>query len=1029
VRGALIESLDKMNIHQDGEILNPDPAGSGELIVSVIRYEDPVSKQYGYQGGKVTKGQNHRSKQAVGETIAFRSFSDFADWRKLLPSECMLPAGTFEVVGKVKVGLKGKEGPGEVSATNDYLAHRQQPGLMIGDIDFKEPGEVCGLHLGDNQPYRILQVALDVFSKILPEADDCALLIGWSTSSNLFRDEVRVKDTGGIRLYLPVTDASKIPDLLDIMHKRSWARGAGWAFVDKAGRFQERSFFDMALARPAQPDYAAPDLRDGLTQDREWHEYEGMHLDPAVVAPLTSEEEALYLGAIAIAKTELAPAMAAQRGKWLKDRAQRYEKEGLDPRRAKVAAAKLLDDGVLYPAGSVMFDDGTEVSVAELLNNGEAHDGKTCKDPVEPDYNGGATVGKYYWNDGEEPGINSFAHGQKWHAIKHDGESAMGTVASDDANVAASAFALCEFSSGSEQVKLEKEAAKALGLGNNVSVFRADIAKAKQRLTDRGGKKGLDDKALAAISNGLWPLDKPLPLETFQHLRDGKILSHADNYKTMMTAYGYGCSYDVIKKEVSWTGPEIDMNTDNAHQALFSKMKGLAALSGLPHGSQDLQTHLPAIAEQNQINPVRDYLSSLAWDGQDRIQPLVQEMEPCDAVVAEIAMRVWITGAAAACDHFEIGLNLVHGARPSFEYVLCLLGGQGINKTKGFLDLIPKALSKYAKEGLTLNPKSKDSVKIVTSNWLVELGELDATFRQAQIAELKAFLSTETDELRLPYAQGYSKFKRRTAFIGTVNHEKFLKDPTGNRRYLVLECTHGFPGWPQSEVDQLWAQAWKRYTNGEQWWPTDDEQLLLDENAERYRQYSWAETRIREKYDFTQPHENNRRLKTTALYRELLSEDGSTTSTREYRELRPQQLAEVGNAMKKVWAEFGAHHQDGELVVDTGQGCVKVNSGGGKNKGWLVPMTVDEVSVRAAKAKVMATKLAEKQARIKTIEQVAADIVASSKAESRALELSDLRDQVLAEVLKEPGNKFARSNPTISKEWEEAFDEADVSRA
>ena len=98
----------------------------------------------------------------------------------------------------------------------------------------------------------------------------CDLLIGWSTSSNLFKDEKQVKGTGGIRFYIPVDDASKIPKILDIMHKRSWLHGQGWAFVDGAGKFQERSLVDRALGRPAQPDYAAPELKDGLTQNREW---------------------------------------------------------------------------------------------------------------------------------------------------------------------------------------------------------------------------------------------------------------------------------------------------------------------------------------------------------------------------------------------------------------------------------------------------------------------------------------------------------------------------------------------------------------------------------------------------------------------------------------------------------------------------------------------------------------------------------------------------------------------------------------
>jgi predicted P-loop ATPase len=934
------------SIPENTKNLNPDAAQQSALIVSAVRYEAPVGKPYGYKKGKVIPGKSFRSEKAVGETKAHPTFEKFATWRKALTTEYMLVSGTFETVGKVPIVYKGKEGPGEVSASTKYLAHREQPGILIGDIDFKDPREVAGLYLGGDQPYKTQDAALDALSKVLPEADGCALLVGWSTSSNLFKSKKQVKGTGGIRIYLPLNDASKIPELLGIMHKRSWCHGEGWAFVDKAGNFQERSLFDMALKAVTQPDYAAPDLRDGLTQDREWEDFEGDYLDPASVTPLTPEEEKQYQDAVAAAKNILAPEMEAQRKVWLTKNAKAHEKKGLNTKRAMAAVIQLLDNGVLFPTGSVLFDDGTEVSVLDLLTDGSAHDGKTCKDPVDPDYNGGSSTGQYYWNDGEGPGIHSFAHGSKWYAIKHDAESAKAAIESGDDNVISLALAQTAFRSNSEELRLEKEAAKALGLGNNVTAFRADVDKVKKRLH---GKKGLDPTTLAIIAEGRWPIDKPLPSEIFPAKKGSTILSHADNYKTMTASYGYGCSYDVIKKEVFWTGPQIDMTTDNAYLALFSKMKGLAALNGLPHGNADLNAHLPAIAEQNQINPVRDYLAALEWDGEDRIGRLVQAIGPHDTEVAEIALRVWFTGAAAACEHFETGLKLVHGARPSFEYVLAIRADQGVNKTKGFLGLVPKALGKYAKDGLSIKTANKDSVKIAVSYWLAELGELDATFRQGEIAELKAFLSTEADELRLPYAQGYSKFKRRTAFIGTVNQDKFLKDATGNRRYLALECESGFPLWSPEEVDQLWAQAWARYVGGAQWWPTDAEQVALDVNAERFLQHSWAETRIREVYDFTRPTENNKRITVTDLWTKLCSDNGRNVPIRE---LKPQQLNEVRAAMKKLWSEHGAERRKGEQVVKTKRGVVNTYADGGKNKGWLVPMTVNEVGNEVLKGRL-----------------------------------------------------------------------------
>jgi putative DNA primase/helicase len=75
-------------------------------------------------------------------------------------------------------------------------------------------------------------------------------------------------------------------------------------------------------------------------------------------------------------------------------------------------------------------------------------------------------------------------------------------------------------------------------------------------------------------------------------------------------------------------------------------------------------------------------------------------------------------------------------------------------------------------EGQTLNPAEKDSVLTAVSHWIVELGELDATFKKADIAQLKAFVTKTSDKVRRPYALKDSSFPRRTVFAGTVNPRK-----------------------------------------------------------------------------------------------------------------------------------------------------------------------------------------------------------------------------------------------------------------
>ena len=186
--------------------------------------------------------------------------------------------------------------------------------------------------------------------------------------------------------------------------------------------------------------------------------------------------------------------MAAQRKVWLEKNAKEHEKKGLSPKRAMAAAVQLLDNGVLFPTGSVIFDDGADVSVLDLLTDGSAHDRKTCKDPVEPDYNGGASVGQYYWNDGEGPGIHSFAHGSRWYAIKYDPvdfEALIKEATKTDLHKVISAFLLTEFDSETEKALAEESAAKALGLGRKVKAFRNDVAAEQNGSEARAPEIGL----------------------------------------------------------------------------------------------------------------------------------------------------------------------------------------------------------------------------------------------------------------------------------------------------------------------------------------------------------------------------------------------------------------------------------------------------------------------------------------------------------------------------------------------------------
>ncbi|MBT4020750.1 MAG: hypothetical protein HOE62_22565, partial [Alphaproteobacteria bacterium] len=444
------------------------------------------------------------------------------------------------------------------------------------------------------------------------------------------------------------------------------------------------------------------------------------------------------------------------------------------------------------------------------------------------------------------------------------------------------------------------------------------------------------------ITDGKWDINKPIPVSEYPFSNDGVLLGHEANYAFMIKAYGIEFSYDMIAKKLLWGANGMDTDTDNAELVLFSRIKSLAALNGLPSNNDAIHTFLPAIAEAKQVNKVRDYLKALEWDGVDRILDLAMAVGPHDVAIGHMSLIRWLVQACAAADGAEIGRKLNPSATAVYEYVLVLHGEQGIGKTKGLQRMVPKALRQYLKESVVLNINNKDSVLQANSSWIAELGELDATFKAADHVAFKAFMSREKDEMRMPYAAKSSKFRRRTVFVGSVNEPEFLKDKTGARRFYPLAVEHGFPEWPDEVVDQLWAQAWSLYATGEQWWPTDIEAGQLGTNAEAFRAKSWAETQLEGTFRWDEALSHN---DGDDQVRHTVSEIWLRLQGRPYdrhTSLTPIQMAEVGHGLRRLWDAHGAYMFKGQLSIKTGQGIVRVNATGGRNRGWILPPYIDE---------------------------------------------------------------------------------------
>lgn len=323
----------------------------------------------------------------------------------------------------------------------------------------------------------------------------------------------------------------------------------------------------------------------------------------------------------------------------------------------------------------------------------------------------------------------------------------------------------------------------------------------------------------------------------------GGPLSHIDNLREIIRRLDVTVRYNTIKKSEEILIPGKFFSIDNRDNAALAWL--MSECSIFEFSTDKLQPFITALADENQYNPVANWITSKPWDGVSRLSDLfntVSVPNPDREPIRDALIKRWMLSAVVAATHPN-GVS-AHG-------MLVFQGGQSIGKTSWFRSLVPESLEVVA-DGLLLRPDDKDSVKQVVSHWLVELGELDATFRKSDIAALKSFITRDRDEVRLPYAKKESKFARRTVFFGSVNPKEYLNDDTGNRRYWTIECdsinyNHGL------DMQQVWAEVYELHKQGEQHWLTREEHAELNLINEDYLTIDPVQEVIMEKLDWDAP--------------------------------------------------------------------------------------------------------------------------------------------------------------------------------
>lgn len=350
------------------------------------------------------------------------------------------------------------------------------------------------------------------------------------------------------------------------------------------------------------------------------------------------------------------------------------------------------------------------------------------------------------------------------------------------------------------------------------------------------------DVAVAAPANDNVDYYSPLP-----HVGGkGKPMSTIENLVEITHRLGVTVRYNVIAKSHEILIPGEGFTIDNRDNASLARLESECTRFGM--ATDKLGGQLIYLGDQNQFNPVAQWVTSKPWDGKPRVQALMDTVTPVeDRTLAdgrsmkEVLIKRWLMSAVAGA--FSPDGVSAHG-------ILVFQGPQYLGKTMWFKQLVPAELG-VLQDGVILNPADKDSVKQAVSFWLIELGELDATFRKSDVAALKAFVPRKQDVLRLPYAKKESAFARRTVFFGSVNPNKFLHDPTGNRRYWTVECAGlDLEAQRQLDMQQVWAEAYAMWQAGEPHMLTGDENAALNEHNEAFQVVDPVEERLQTRLDW-----------------------------------------------------------------------------------------------------------------------------------------------------------------------------------
>ncbi|RTL06502.1 MAG: hypothetical protein EKK62_12910 [Acidimicrobiia bacterium] len=280
-------------------------------------------------------------------------------------------------------------------------------------------------------------------------------------------------------------------------------------------------------------------------------------------------------------------------------------------------------------------------------------------------------------------------------------------------------------------------------------------------------------------------------------------------------------------------GPWTDSDTTRT-QAWLSREYGLDL------GADACNAAIQAAAENNTVDPLRDYFAGIrgTWDGVERLDLWLTTYlgVPASPYSRAIGRRFLLGAVARAL----VPRDSTEGEK--VDNVPILEGAQGMGKSTALRKLCPIP-GLFFDDDLPIG--DKDAAQAIRGKFIVELGELSALSRH-DFRLIKGFVTRQVDTYRPSFGRVARDFPRRCVFVGSTNDDEYLKDPTGNRRWWPVRCGVVGPiDWSgiERDRDQLWAEALMCHDRGDpRYVDSEDLRKLCEaEQARREQGDPWEE--------------------------------------------------------------------------------------------------------------------------------------------------------------------------------------------